>query len=795
MDKYAINNLVGEGSFGKVYKAINKDTKTTVALKIISKRGRSGRDLKGLRGECEIQRNLQHPNIIRMLDSFETENEIIAVTEFARTDLHSLLRDGSLGEPKTQNITYDLVSALYYLHSHRILHRDLKPQNILLDRNMTAKLCDFGFARNMTMGTHVLTSIKGTPLYMAPELLEAKPYDHHADLWSLGCIIYEMLAGEPPFSSTSMIHLVRLIRNQYIKWPSFLTANCISFVQGLLERDPSHRMPWSKIITHPFVKGHIVILKEDIPESPFTNPLTVSQSNEKRKQTNRLMYGDAFDNLPTNHKRQATVTKASNEDDLASSRDSMNVILQSDMEFVETDVEDCMVGPASSVTTFHENEKNFATESEQVKIINPEFYTVEYHHHLGENAEFVQENPNLVVNNYNDNFPLLDKRGQKIISPNELANRLNSMNLHNQSLRFKSHELERRKLSQNIDNFSIRLELDRNSQSVDKRSVEEFSEVDKKTEKITPALLPGWDSCDESQNPPIENEEWLVFLQKSMQEILDGELDSLKQQNFVSIIVAPLRNCRASSKVIENVAYLLGLPLAIDAPPAIIHDILSVYAELKLVPNLVYASKLLCNKKLNSSNSESQSCDAPAIHLTRSDSSIRQLSSLDTDEVKTLTAVYDLICFLIHSGENFLNQFCDAIEILGAKELFVSFINAARTNESYVRLSCSILAVLNCALRELPENAEIIEQIVFHENVSLLHMLNHEDAILRHRTCMLLRILARFSCLALQKHWTNEIKESVESLLEDQTVEVKTEARCVLDEFKYLSFIAAETAY
>lgn len=167
-----------------------------------------------------------------MLDSLETTNEIVVITEFAKCDLHTLLaREGSLGEPRTQKLSYDLVSALYYLHSHRILHRDLKPQNILLDKNLTAKLCDFGLARNMTLGTHVLTSIKGTPLYMAPELLEAKPYDHQADLWSLGCIIYEMLAGEPPFSTTSILHLVSLIRHEYIKWPSFLTRSCISFLQ------------------------------------------------------------------------------------------------------------------------------------------------------------------------------------------------------------------------------------------------------------------------------------------------------------------------------------------------------------------------------------------------------------------------------------------------------------------------------------------------------------------------------------------------------------------------------------
>jgi fused len=166
-----------------------------------------------------------------LLDSFETENEIVVVQEFAKGDLYHLLSRGSLGEPRTQKITFDLVAALYYLHSKRILHRDLKPQNILLDKDLNAKLCDFGLARSMTMGTHVLTSIKGTPLYMAPELLEGKPYDHEADLWSLGCIVYEMLAGEPPFCTTSILHLVRLIRHQYIKWPSFLTRVCISFLQ------------------------------------------------------------------------------------------------------------------------------------------------------------------------------------------------------------------------------------------------------------------------------------------------------------------------------------------------------------------------------------------------------------------------------------------------------------------------------------------------------------------------------------------------------------------------------------
>ena len=88
-----------------------------------------------------------------------------------------------LPETCVQQMAVDLICALHYLHSHRILHRDVKPQNVLIDSNGAAKLCDFGFARNLTINTYVLTSIKGTPLYMAPEMIDEKPYDHTADLW------------------------------------------------------------------------------------------------------------------------------------------------------------------------------------------------------------------------------------------------------------------------------------------------------------------------------------------------------------------------------------------------------------------------------------------------------------------------------------------------------------------------------------------------------------------------------------------------------------------------------------
>uniref|UniRef100_A0A182SI56 non-specific serine/threonine protein kinase n=1 Tax=Anopheles maculatus TaxID=74869 RepID=A0A182SI56_9DIPT len=658
---------------------------------------------------------------------------------------------------------------------------------------MCAKLCDFGFARNMTMGTHVLTSIKGTPLYMAPELLEAKPYDHHADLWSLGCIIYEMLAGEPPFSSTSMIHLVRLIRHQYIKWPSFLTSNCISFVQGLLERDPAKRMNWTRILNHPFVKGHIVTVEETVPLSPFTNPLTASQSREQKYQTQNMTSSNIRHNAP-------------GEEDLTTSKDSINVMLQSDIEYQETDTDECMNNTSTN--------NDSLTQGINLALQEQENNVYESGQADAQQTRIVQflENPNLVVYRFNDNFPIIPLHRTIPSVPNAALSsdvlQLQASNTYAMQGRAVSQELERRKLSQSIDNFSMRIEPGQISNSANRNPLAfklsnssvaaKEQQSGKGLDKITPSLLPGWDSCDESQNPPIENEEWLAFLQRSIQEVLDGELESLKQQNFVCIIVAPLRNRRASAKVVENVAHLLSLPLAINTPPTILRDIINVYGELKLVPNLVYASKLLCNKRLNEDSSTSES--QPALSGNHSICSVRQVSSLDNDEIKTLIAVYDLISYLIHMGDMFLNQFCDAIEILDAKGLFVNFIAAAHVNNEYGQLVCSLLALLNCALRELPENAEIIEQIVFHENVDLMLLLKHNNAFLRWvkvvnrlRTCMLLRILARFSCLALQKRWTNEVKDHLKELLFDDNLDVKKEAKSAMEEFKYISCVSAET--
>ncbi|XP_074467737.1 serine/threonine-protein kinase 36 [Sebastes fasciatus] len=275
MNSYNVLELVGEGSFGRVYKGRKRFTGQVVALKFMPKVGRSEKEIKSLKREIDIMRGLQHPNIVQLFDSFETETEVVVVTEYAEGQLFQILEDdGNLPESQVREIACQLVSALYYLHSHRILHRDMKPQNILLGKSGVVKLCDFGFARAMSVSTLVLTSIKGTPLYMSPELVEEKPYDHTADLWSLGCILYELHTGAPPFYTNSIFHLVQLIVGDKVKWPDTMSDTCTSFLKGLLTKDPQKRLSWPDLLHHPFVADGVLVLSD----TGLYSPLTVSPS-------------------------------------------------------------------------------------------------------------------------------------------------------------------------------------------------------------------------------------------------------------------------------------------------------------------------------------------------------------------------------------------------------------------------------------------------------------------------------------------------------------------------------------
>ncbi|RLN70224.1 hypothetical protein BBJ28_00015598 [Nothophytophthora sp. Chile5] len=254
MENYHILERIGEGSFGKVYRGRRKFSGHIVALKFVTKQGKSARDLENLRQEINILRPLNHCNIIAMLDSFETEGEFCMVIEYAQGELFQVLEDEhTLPEPEIRKIAIQLIQALHVLHSNRIIHRDMKPQNILIGSKQQIKLCDFGFARAISHDTSLLRSIKGTPLYMAPELVQEQPYNYTVDLWSLGVILYELAVGRPPFYTDRIVTLIQMIVREPVNYPSTMSPDFQSFLKGLLNKDPAQRLTWPEILQHPFV--------------------------------------------------------------------------------------------------------------------------------------------------------------------------------------------------------------------------------------------------------------------------------------------------------------------------------------------------------------------------------------------------------------------------------------------------------------------------------------------------------------------------------------------------------------
>ena len=254
LGSYRMLDVVGEGSFGQVWKARKVGALQTVAIKLIPKSGKREQDIQGLRQEIDILKTLRHDNIIEMLDAFETPSDFCVVTEFAQGELFEILEvDTSLSEEVVQTIARQLVAALHYLHSNRIIHRDMKPQNILIAADGTVKLCDFGFARAMSQDTFVLTSIKGTPLYMAPELVQEQPYTPAVDIWSMGVILYELFVGKPPFYTTSIYKLIKQIVNESPSYPSAMSKSFRDLLQGVLEKDPKKRLGWPELLAHPFI--------------------------------------------------------------------------------------------------------------------------------------------------------------------------------------------------------------------------------------------------------------------------------------------------------------------------------------------------------------------------------------------------------------------------------------------------------------------------------------------------------------------------------------------------------------
>ena len=290
-EKYDIKNFskiyegiipieLGAGAFGRVYLVRDNLSEKPYALKVINKHKllQTYGNCKLIHNEIDIHSKLNHPNIIRLYNVSETDEEINILLEYAKNgSLFSLIhKEKGFSEHKAYKYFIQIVNAVYFLHQNNIIHRDIKPENILIGENDLLKLCDFGCAKELTMNKR--STFCGTVEYMAPEIVGSENYDYSVDIWSLGILLFELLMGYSPFRSKKEKNIMIKIKNHIdLKFDKNkkLSKDCKDLINKLLDMNPLNRLKIKDIFVHPFI----------ITNSALDFKIGSSNRNIKRKES------------------------------------------------------------------------------------------------------------------------------------------------------------------------------------------------------------------------------------------------------------------------------------------------------------------------------------------------------------------------------------------------------------------------------------------------------------------------------------------------------------------------------
>uniref|UniRef100_A0A7E4VGY6 Serine/threonine-protein kinase par-1 n=1 Tax=Panagrellus redivivus TaxID=6233 RepID=A0A7E4VGY6_PANRE len=268
--KYKLLKTIGKGNFAKVKLAKHIPTGMEVAIKIIDKTALNQTSLQKLFREVKIMKQLDHPNIVKLYQVMETETTLYLVMEYASGGevFDYLVAHGRMKEKEARAKFRQIVSAVQYLHSKNIIHRDLKAENLLLDSAMNIKIADFGFSNSFTVGNK-LDTFCGSPPYAAPELFQGKKYDGpEVDVWSLGVILYTLVSGSLPFDGANLKELrERVLRGKY-RIPFYMSTDCENLLKKFLVLNPQRRGTLDQIMKDRWMN----IGYEDDELKPFIEP-------------------------------------------------------------------------------------------------------------------------------------------------------------------------------------------------------------------------------------------------------------------------------------------------------------------------------------------------------------------------------------------------------------------------------------------------------------------------------------------------------------------------------------------
>ena len=275
--RYKKIRLLGKGGFARCYELFDPETNHSSAAKIIPKKNLiKSRAKQKLISEIKIHKSINHENIVKFEHYFEDSEYIYILIELCHNHtLHELLkRRKKLTELEVQYYILQLVKALQYLHSLKIIHRDLKLANLFLSEKMELKLGDFGLATTLNFDGERKRSLCGTPNYIAPEILDGKTgHSYEVDIWSIGIIIYILLIGKPPFETNNVKETYKRIRLRNYSFPqnAKISEPAKDLIQNILVLEPHRRPTLDEILKSDFMNMGTSIPKS-MPISTLTFP-------------------------------------------------------------------------------------------------------------------------------------------------------------------------------------------------------------------------------------------------------------------------------------------------------------------------------------------------------------------------------------------------------------------------------------------------------------------------------------------------------------------------------------------
>jgi len=256
---FTILKELGAGSYGRVILVQHKITQAKYAIKCIDKRNKVNIEEKPyFRREIEIMYRVHHPNVVKLFGHFEDNKYCYFIMEYIPGgNVYNLVPKNGFRTVPIQTIASimkDVISAVYFLHhmSPPIIHRDIKPENVVLDQNMKAKLTDFGWS-NYMQGDMKRTTVCGTPVYLAPEIINNRGHDEKVDIWCIGVLLFELLTGISPFQGFDVQSIKYNINRLNIAWQKNMDRDAVDLIKRILKYNPEERISLEQMLLHPFI--------------------------------------------------------------------------------------------------------------------------------------------------------------------------------------------------------------------------------------------------------------------------------------------------------------------------------------------------------------------------------------------------------------------------------------------------------------------------------------------------------------------------------------------------------------